>query len=642
MRLKTLTAAEGHDIFPLYLENNPRGTSPQFHVMLKSTETMEGSPTTLECAVTGDPKPSIKWFKDGTHLHETNRIRSEFDGTTCQLIIFRTEIDDQGEFKCVAQNDFGLDSCTAELLVKELPTGPYFRKKAKNVTTRSGKGVRFSVRLGGNPPPQVNWYLKGSKVEEGHGFVLKEDRRNGQFSLDIEDTNPEDSGTIVCEAFNEGGKVSCEAFLTVLEAAEGSQRRQEEPIGIESVRKEVKLQLEIGGIPTLVTQADEMPLEAECRAETATEDQSPQTTRSISTPSEVKFDGIEFKIDLAGSMQPQVIRRADTNPEGDKAAESTEVAGTEATPGTQRGFTTASEVKDPQTDAAVSAPSEEKLGALEFKIDADGIALPHKGNPTSEDDNPGEELAVPCFVDEGQSHTPFEITADGNVKLKVEVSGNPKPEVRWEGNDVILQQSSHFDIQEEGDVHTLLIRGPIPQDQGTYKCVASNKLGVATRSFNVEIEGPEDFVTPAFEEQGAAPYEITEDGDIKFVVRLLGTLETTVKWMKDGEPLSPTEHIEILQEGNKHLLLVKAATPQDAGQYKCVASSAAGTAVRTFIVDIESAPQSSDTNTQPRDAGRAVSQPEAEIHDGLAVVKISQPLHSEPLSDDQAEGIATL
>ena len=453
---------------------------------LQALEAVEGSSATLECQVIGSPELSVLWYKDGSRLRQTTRVRTEFDGKTCLLIFLRVELDDEADYKCVVRNDFGMASNESELLVQEELTAPFFRKKLNSQKTKAGQDSHFDVLVGGSPSPQVHWFKGGEAVEDKGMTVIREDVDHGKFSLTIRNTDLGDSGTVKCVAFNEVGEASCEASLTVL------------------------------------------PL---------VEQDVPHSTAIESPASEATFDlqgGTSVKV---GTSKPCV----------------------------------------PKKNLADSKSS----NTFELQV------------PTST----SQELEAPHFIDLPEGSTPFEVTTEGDVKLKVRAKGKPVPEVRWLKDEMPLLESSHLVLCSDGDQHTLIIQSPTPKDKGTYVCVASNEAGTATRNFDVNIEGSEDWFMPAFENDLENPFRISEDGTVTMEVKVTGNPVPEIEWTKDDEPLKVNERIQIHSLRDIHTVMIKDASPDDAGNYNCTATNPAGKSIRTFTVDIDGA-KSRPVNTE--------------------------------------------
>lgn len=62
-------------------------------------------------------------------------------------------------------------------------------------------------------------------------------------------------------------------------------------------------------------------------------------------------------------------------------------------------------------------------------------------------------------------------------KLICRVSGNPKPDVSWFWNGKPIFDGNRYTIKREGDLCLLYIKDCSPDEDGYYKCIASNRDG---------------------------------------------------------------------------------------------------------------------------------------------------------------------
>ena len=212
-------------------------------------EVEEGSSAKIECQISGQPTPNVEWFKDSVKVKETKRIKLETDDETFSLNFKETELDDEGDYKCVARNEFGSVSTQAELLINEVSIKPEFKDKMKNVNVKAGKEARFDVHVIGSPSPEVDWVKEGEKIENDGRFIVFEGEDDGHFSLTIQNVKREDAGKYECIAFNEVGEVSCKGILLVEEvliAPEFVAPAELAPIVAEE-GEDVKLAIELRG-----------------------------------------------------------------------------------------------------------------------------------------------------------------------------------------------------------------------------------------------------------------------------------------------------------------------------------------------------------------------------------------------------------
>uniref|UniRef100_A0A2C9KNK8 Ig-like domain-containing protein n=1 Tax=Biomphalaria glabrata TaxID=6526 RepID=A0A2C9KNK8_BIOGL len=96
--------------------------------MPAQTEHHVGGTKHFECRVGGFPRPQIRWYKDGREITDSSRYQFDHsnDGII-SMVIQNITHEDEGHYRCRAENSEGLASTSAYLLVKahkELPDEP--------------------------------------------------------------------------------------------------------------------------------------------------------------------------------------------------------------------------------------------------------------------------------------------------------------------------------------------------------------------------------------------------------------------------------------------------------------------------------------------------------------------------------------
>lgn len=184
-------------------------------------------------------------------MKSSKRIKTYFDSEVCRLTISDTVADDEGEYKCVATNEHGTASCSAELLVNEAIVMPEFKEKMKHIEVIEGDTARFDVQVLGNPKPVTEWSKGGKVITDGGRFKTVQSDDGDSHSLLIENVSMDDFGSYKCVASNEAGRIQCSARLEVKErqiAPEFSDEYGDLPIEINE-GDELKINVTIQGNP---------------------------------------------------------------------------------------------------------------------------------------------------------------------------------------------------------------------------------------------------------------------------------------------------------------------------------------------------------------------------------------------------------
>ncbi|XP_036312502.1 neogenin isoform X8 [Pipistrellus kuhlii] len=147
-------------------------------------------------------------------------------------------------------------------------------------------------------------------------------------------------------------------------------------------------------------------------------------------------------------------------------------------------------------------------------------------------------------------------------------SGLPLPTIRWMKNEEALDtESSERLVLLAGG--SLEISDVTEDDAGTYFCVADNG--------NETVEAQAELTVQAQPEFLKQPTNIYahESMDIVFECEVTGKPTPTVKWVKNGDMVIPSDYFKIVKEHNLQVLgLVKS----DEGFYQCIAENDVGNA----------------------------------------------------------------
>lgn len=174
-----------------------------------------GSRVELACQANGFPKPMIEWKKDGSI--ETIPLKAQI--SEHMLIVPNVQVEDEGEYTCVATNQLGAVEAKAYLIVYEKPM---FVKAMANLTIGiESKSITIECNARGKPQPVIYWAKStqsGAKASSSDlGSLTTQDDflilENG--NLFIEKLSKKYEGTYLCQASNEYGNIETKTYLQV-------------------------------------------------------------------------------------------------------------------------------------------------------------------------------------------------------------------------------------------------------------------------------------------------------------------------------------------------------------------------------------------------------------------------------------------
>ncbi|CAD7667905.1 unnamed protein product [Nyctereutes procyonoides] len=170
-----------------------------------------GSSVQLDCVVHGVPEPDIRWIKDGLPFRGS-RFRHRLQNGS--LSIRRTEMDDAGQYQCLAENEMG---AVEKVVILVLQSAPVFSVKPQDVTVRPREDVALQCQASGEPAPTVEWLRAGQPLRASQRLRTLPDG-----SLWLQRVEAGDAGTYECVAHNLLGSTTARAILAVRGEPHGS------------------------------------------------------------------------------------------------------------------------------------------------------------------------------------------------------------------------------------------------------------------------------------------------------------------------------------------------------------------------------------------------------------------------------------
>lgn len=90
---------------------------------------------------------------------------------------------------------------------------PWFKKPLKNHSVVDAEPVRFTVKITGEPKPEVTWWFEGEMLQDCEDYQYID--RGETYCLYLPETFPEDEGEYMCKAVNSRGTAASTCILTI-------------------------------------------------------------------------------------------------------------------------------------------------------------------------------------------------------------------------------------------------------------------------------------------------------------------------------------------------------------------------------------------------------------------------------------------
>ncbi|KAL2804996.1 myosin light chain kinase, smooth muscle isoform 3A, partial [Daubentonia madagascariensis] len=397
------------------VESQRDSAFPKFESKPQSQEVREDQTVKFRCEVSGFPKPEVAWFLEGSPVRKQEGTIEVYEdaGFHC-LCLLRAQAGDSGKYSCTASNIRGQVSCSWTLLVERLAV--------------------MEVA------PSFSSVLKDCTVVESQDFVLQCSVQgtpvpritwllNGQpiqyarstceagvAELHIQDALPEDDGTYTCLAENALGQVSCSARVTVHEKK--SDRKSE----------------------YLLPVAPSRPA-------------APVFLQGLSDLKVMDGSQVTMTVQVSGNPTPEVIWLHNGN----------EIQESEDFHFEQRGTLHSLCIQEvfPEDTGTYTCEAWNSVGEVRTQAVLT-VQEPHDGTQ-------------PWFISKPRSVT---ASLGQSVLISCAIAGDPFPTVHWlRDGKALSKDTGHFEVLQNEDVFTLVLRNVQPWHAGQYEILLKNRVG---------------------------------------------------------------------------------------------------------------------------------------------------------------------
>ncbi|CAB3397921.1 unnamed protein product [Caenorhabditis bovis] len=222
---------------------------------------------------------------------------------------------------------------------------------------------------------------------------------------------------------------------------------------------------------------------------------------------------------------------------------------------------------------------------------------------------------------------PNELQESEQAHLECQVTpvSDPRLKIEWFHNGQPVAHSNRMKVIHDFGFVVLELSPAEPQDSGTWTCRATNDEGSDEVSTDIKVFGtggisyewqsvgqqkeriieledwihrPKeelnelavDYPAPSFSQELTDLGQLNETDATAFVCVLdpIGDPTLRVKWEHNGRPIPYSNRISCTNEFGVATLLIKHLIAADAGEYKCIATNAKGTATTTGHITVES------------------------------------------------------
>ncbi|XP_008568640.1 PREDICTED: myosin light chain kinase, smooth muscle isoform X2 [Galeopterus variegatus] len=543
---------------------------PKFATKMGRAVVKEGQMGRFSCKITGRPQPQVTWLKGNVPLQPSDRVSMSEKNGMQVLEIHEVTQDDVGVYTCMVVNGSGKASTSAELSIQGLDNA---NRSFEKGTKATNSGIRREVTNGISKEPKPDsletvaenkscsspqrgsspaWAmnsqsqpLRESKLEPGRDLP----RKVLQTPV-LQKT----CSTITLQAT----KVQTETTAPVLGALSPSGEERKRPAAphpatLPSRQSGLGSQEVVNKVATRKTSMESQ------RDSTFPRFESKPHSQEVSEDQIVKFrcevSGIP-KPDVAWFLEGVPVRRREGTIEVYEDAGSHYLCLLRA------------RARDSGKYSCTAANIRGQV-SCSWTLLVEKSAMMEVAPSFS-------SVLKDCTVIEGQDFV-----------LQCSVQGTPVPQITWLLNGWPIQYA-HSTC--EAGVAELHVQDALPEDNGTYTCLAKNALGQVSCSARVTVHekksnGKSEYLQPMVPVflQGLSDLKVMDGSQVTMTVQVSGNPPPEVIWLHNGNEIQESEDFHFEQRGSRHSLCIQEVFPEDTGTYTCEAWNSAGE-VRTQAV----------------------------------------------------------
>uniref|UniRef100_A0A672SXA5 Heparan sulfate proteoglycan 2 n=1 Tax=Sinocyclocheilus grahami TaxID=75366 RepID=A0A672SXA5_SINGR len=549
--------------------SSSRLQSPIISIEPHSAAVKQGESASFRCRVHSGAQPVRLEWKPTNSLPLLDNVK--FGPDNSLMTITNAQAKNQGTYRCVASNLFGMTHSIASLIVRESPKAVV--TPAGPVRIRVGDPINLDCQAAGEPRPSVRWH----RLDNNRRTILSSPVPvDSSAIMQILVARTEDSGTYVCTAQNNQGTTETRVEVFV----EGGPQVPTVPRA--SVREPMIVVVE-GSTATLHCDAHGFPKPTI----TWSKERSslPWTHKivdnSLVLPNVGRQDSGQYVCNATnhmGTSEVTIMLEVDSPPYATSLPDDVSVRVGEVirlqclargTPPLRFEWT--------KVNGSLPPTAQQQGGDLQINLAKESDAGTYKC-VASNKVGKSEALArvsvrSPLSV---KVSPQVEVKALGSaVEFTCAAKGGSHVEIEWLKEGGVLPPNHHI---KDG---VLRIENLEQSNEGTYTCRATSLFGQAQDSGKLTIQAlPKVMINVRTSVQ-----TVMVGNSVEFECHAIGDPEPTVRWSKVGGSLP--DHVEI--RGN--ILRIDHVVESDSGQYRCTATNNVGSEYNQVVLNIQSLPQ---------------------------------------------------
>ncbi|CAK6433530.1 unnamed protein product [Pipistrellus nathusii] len=537
-------------------------------------------PLLVSCAVHSALPFRLQLRRHGARLGEERHLQASGNSS---WEIPRASKAEEGTYECTAVSSAGTGRAQAQVVVTDPPPQLV---PAPNVTVSPGETAVLSCRVLGDAPYNLTWVRDWRVLPAAPGRV----RQLDDLSLEVSATVPSDGGRYQCIASNANGVSRASAWLLVREAPKVRihTRSQRLTQGVE-----VRVSCSASGFPAphISWSRDGHTLREDSRIHV--DGQGTLIIQGLAPE-----DAGNYSCQAANEVgtDQETVTLYHTDPPSVSAVQAVVLAaaGQEAVLACE-----ASGVPPPRLIwyreglEMILAAEDSGSRTLRIPVARERDAGVYTCRAVNELGAASAEIRLEVGHAPQLMELPREVSAElgRSALLACRATGRPPPTVTWRRGDSRPLEPGRGSRTGQPEAGVLFFESVVPEDQAPYVCEAQNVFGKVQAETRLLVTGH----APPQIASSAPTVRVLERQPVSLpCIVLAGRPFPERRWLRAGQPLPAGGRHSVRADGSLHL---DRALQEDAGQYRCVVTNAAGSQHRDVRLVVQVPPRIRSTAT---------------------------------------------
>ncbi|KAM9801659.1 immunoglobulin superfamily member 10 [Neosynchiropus ocellatus] len=579
---------------------------------------LSNSDAFLPCEAVGHPKPDISWKRFSPRTGSTVAIDGSkkkywiLDNGT--LSIQNANIQDQGQYLCLAENSYGSDKLLVTLSVVAYPSR-ILEPKIREMKLHVGNTAMMNCQAEGRPTPAISWILANQTQVREQSTSFGRTAVISGGTLVIENVSVFDRGLYKCIASNPAGVDTVTVRLQVVAAPPDILEDKRQQVKV-AVHQSVWLPCTGKGSPipaihwVLLDGKVVQPNRSARDARVTVFYNGTLLIKDVTQRDMGKYECIATS--STGSERRVVSLTVEKQESAPQIVEISQRV-TELSFGDQLKLDCAA-TGDPKPRIIWRLPSKavvdqwHRMGSR-IKVLENGTLLIQ--NVIDKDDGDylcvarsriGDDLQLlkvrvsmqPAKI-EAKLYDKKQVTYGNDLKVDCKASGAPKPEISWGLPDgTVVNKALQEDASAGGARHrryTLFDNGTLylnqvgMSEEGDYTCFAENQVGKDEMHVHITVVA----AIPKILQPRLTNLKVKPGGNVRFDCEAVGEPKPKILWMLPSNDIIAASNERYLMHVNGSLD-IRDVNPFDMGEYVCIARNHAGEANKVFRLDVDGNP----------------------------------------------------